>query len=100
MHTEAVKWELHRHRSPNWAGVSRGTVDRVINRRGHVDPAVEAKIRQIAEELGYERNRAGSMLGARQRTWQLGVIVQSAETPLYPAGYWKSCTKRNRNCAK
>lgn len=25
------------------AGVSRGTVDRVINRRGHVDPAVEAK---------------------------------------------------------
>lgn len=63
------------------AGVSRGTVDRVINRRGHVDPAVEAKIRQIAEELGYERNRAGSMLVRAQRTWQLGVIVQSAETP-------------------
>ncbi len=38
------------------AGVSRGTVDRVINNRGHVNETVEARIRQIAEELGYEPN--------------------------------------------
>ncbi len=63
------------------AGVSRGTVDRVINQRGHVDPEVEARIKQIAEELGYERNRAGSMLVRSKRALRLGVVIQSVATP-------------------
>lgn len=63
------------------AGVSRGTVDRVINNRGHVDPEVEARIKKIAEELGYERNRAGSMLVRTKRALRLGVVIQSIETP-------------------
>lgn len=63
------------------AGVSRGTVDRVINQRGHVDPEVEARIKKIAEELGYERNRAGSMLVRAKRSLRLGVVIQSVATP-------------------
>lgn len=63
------------------AGVSRGTVDRVINKRGHVDPEVEARIKKIAEELGYERNKAGSMLVRSKRPLRIGVLIQSVKTP-------------------
>ena len=35
------------------AGVSRGTVDRVLNNRPHVDPVVRQRVLQIAEEQGY-----------------------------------------------
>ena len=35
------------------AGVSRGTVDRVLNNRGHVNPDTERIIREIATELKY-----------------------------------------------
>ena len=35
------------------SGVSRGTVDRVLNHRGRVDPEVARRVEQIAEELGY-----------------------------------------------
>ena len=34
------------------AGVSRGTVDRVINNRGSVNPETEQRVRSIIEALG------------------------------------------------
>ena len=36
------------------SGVSRGTVDRVLNNRGKVRPEVEERVRKVAEELGYK----------------------------------------------
>ena len=33
------------------SGVSRGTVDRVLNNRGKVRPEVEERVRKVAEEL-------------------------------------------------
>ena len=49
------------------AGVSRGTVDRVLNHRGRVDPEVARRVEQIAEELGYltrtQRKAGGRRLG-------------------------------------
>ena len=36
------------------AGVSRGTVDRVLNDRGAVNPETAEKIRKIAKELDYK----------------------------------------------
>ena len=44
------------------AGVSRGTVDRVLNDRGAVNPETAEKIRKIAKELDYKPNRAGLVL--------------------------------------
>ena len=44
------------------AGVSRGTVDRVLNHRGHVNPEVAERIQQISREMGYQPNRAGIQL--------------------------------------
>ena len=35
------------------AGVSRGTVDRALNKRGRINPDVAKEIEKIAEELGY-----------------------------------------------
>lgn len=63
------------------AGVSRGTVDRTLNNRGRVDPEVAARIRKIADQLGYRPNRAGSLLVRTKRPLCLGVIIQSVETP-------------------
>ena len=40
-------------------GVSRGTVDRVLNNRGKVKKETEQMIRKIAEDLGYVPNMAG-----------------------------------------
>ena len=44
------------------AGVSRGTVDRVLNHRGAVNPKTAEKILEIAQALDYKPNRAGIVL--------------------------------------
>ncbi len=56
-------------------GVSRGTVDRALNKRGRINPEVAKEIEHIAEELGYihkprkrQKRHAGKL--------KLGVITQ------------------------
>ena len=44
------------------AGVSRGTVDRVLNGRGAVSEQTERKVLEIAQALQYRPNRAGIVL--------------------------------------
>ena len=63
------------------AGVSRGTVDRALYNRGRINPEVAARIKKIADELGYEPNRAGKALAMAKRSLKIGVIVQATETP-------------------
>lgn len=65
------------------AEVSRGTVDRVLNHRGSVNPATAKKIEQIARELDYKPNRAGLVLAAQKKRLKLGVILFSPENPFY-----------------
>ncbi len=65
------------------AGVSRGTVDRVLNHRGSVNPATAEKIKKIAEELDYKPNVAGLVLAAHKKRQKLGVILFSPENPFY-----------------
>lgn len=48
------------------AGVSKGTVDRVLHERGGVSRKSEEKIRQVIDELGYEPNVYASMLATRK----------------------------------
>lgn len=47
------------------AGVSRGTVDRVLNNRGAVNPITAEKVREIAKALDYKPNKAGLVLAAQ-----------------------------------
>ena len=63
------------------AGVSRGTVDRALKRRGRINAEVAENIRQIAREMGYSPNRAGRALAIGRQNLYLGVILQAADTP-------------------
>lgn len=65
------------------AGVSRGTVDRVLNHRGGVNAKTEEKIMRIIDATGYEPNLAGSMLAAQKKNIKLGVILLGVGTPFY-----------------
>lgn len=56
------------------AGVSRGTVDRVLNNRGSVNANTAARVREIAEKLNYKPNKAGLMLAAQKKNLKIGVI--------------------------
>lgn len=56
-------------------GVSRGTVDRVLNGRGRVSPEKAALILKSAKQLGYKPNLAGKALAARKKAYVIGVIL-------------------------
>lgn len=65
------------------AGVSRGTVDRVLNKRGAVNPQTEKKILEIAKALDYRPNRAGTVLAAQKKRLKLGVILFGEGNPFF-----------------
>lgn len=64
-------------------GVSRGTVDRVLNNRGKVKPETEEKIQRIVEQLGYTPNIAGKALAVRKKNLTIGVILISEGNPFF-----------------
>ncbi len=58
-------------------GVSRGTVDRVLNNRGRVKPETEQLVRNAAAQLGYVPNIAGKALAAKKKAFTIGCLVIS-----------------------
>lgn len=65
------------------SGVSRGTVDRVLNNRGSVNPDTARKINEVAKALGYKPNKAGLVLAAQKKKLKLGVILFSTSNPFF-----------------
>ena len=63
------------------AGVSRGTVDRVLHNRGRVKPELEEKIRNIATELGYFEKKHRAAPRIKPQSLCIGVIITTIETP-------------------
>lgn len=64
----------------NLAGVSRGTVDRVLNQRGYVSAETAQRVRQIAQSLNYTPNHFARALSTRKNKIKIGVILfQGAE---------------------
>ena len=57
------------------AGVSRGTVDRVLNNRGAVKLDKERKILEIAKALNYTPNLAGKTLAVKKKQLKFGYIL-------------------------
>ena len=65
------------------AGVSRGTVDRVLNKRGAVNPKTEAKVLEIAKALDYKPNRAGIVLAAQKKKFRFGIVMFGIGNPFF-----------------
>ena len=64
-------------------GVSRGTVDRVINDRGNVKPETKELVLNMARQLGYKPNPAGKALSARKKHPVVGVLISSEGNPFF-----------------
>ena len=65
------------------SGVSRGTVDRVLNHRGSVHPDTAARVLKIAKQLNYQPNKAGLMLAAQKKNLKIGVILFQDTNPFF-----------------
>ena len=61
------------------AGVSRGTVDRVLHDRPGVSADVVAHVRAVADEMGFVPSRAGKLSAMRNRQLRIGCVY-----PTYP----------------
>ena len=57
------------------AGVSRGTVDRVLNNRGEVNQETAKRILDIANSLNYVPNKTAKLLSVRKTDLKLAYIL-------------------------
>lgn len=64
-------------------GVSRGTVDRVLNNRGKVKPETRELILRTIKEQGYTKNIAGRALTVKRMAPVIGVILCSEGNPFF-----------------
>ncbi len=64
------------------AGVAPSTVSRTFARPGRVNAETAARIRQVAEQLGYRANPIGQALSASQ-TRLVGLMVSDVANPFY-----------------
>ena len=74
-------------------GVSRGTVDRVLNHRGKVKPETEALILRTIHRMGYTKNIAGKALTVKKSAPVFGALVSSEGNPFFDeviAGFRKA----------
>ncbi len=81
------------------AGVSIGTVDRVLHDRGEVSEKTKAKVKAVIKELGYEMNLNASLLAKKD-----DLMIASIQPEHDKEDYWDNiCTgyrMGRRDCAK
>ncbi|QUI25372.1 LacI family DNA-binding transcriptional regulator [Vallitalea pronyensis] len=65
------------------AGVSRGTVDKVLNNRVGVSEEVKRRVQRIANELGYRPNIIGKALSFQKRPIVIGVVIPVKSNPFF-----------------
>lgn len=64
-------------------GVSRGTVDRVLNNRPGVKPEIREKVLSIASQLNYVPNAAAKALAYQKKPVCFGVIMPPKSIPFF-----------------
>lgn len=64
-------------------GVSRGTVDRVVNKRGRVKPETEQQILRTIESMGYTKSIVGRALTVKRIAPVIGTILCSEGNPFF-----------------
>ena len=65
------------------AGVSRGTVDRVLHNRPGVNEQVAQEIRELAKKMGFVPNRAGKILAARKQQIKFACLLPAKSIPFF-----------------
>ncbi len=70
------------------AGVSAGTVDRVLHNRGNVSDETRRKIQSILDEINYRPNHYASAL-ASKKVFVFCAVIPNCE----PGGYWELIEK-------
>ena len=67
------------------AGVSRGTVDRVLNNLSGVNPETEVRVRKILTALNYSPSKAGQNLAIKKKNLKFGYVIsaQSGSNPFF-----------------
>lgn len=65
------------------SGISRGTIDRVLKKRGGVSPRTEQLVLQALEQYDYRPNRAGVALVRSRRPIKIGVLLNAAGNPFF-----------------
>lgn len=70
------------------AGVSKGTVDRVIHNRGEVSAKSREKVLRVIEELGYKPNMYASMLATHRKITICCIIPEYGE-----GDFWELAAK-------
>jgi len=70
------------------AGVSVGTVDRILHNRPNVSASAREKVEKVLKEINYEPNRYASALAANKK-YKFCVIMPSPE----PGTYWEEITQ-------
>lgn len=65
------------------AGVSRGTVDRVLHKRGNVSAKTYKKIMDIVDTFGYKPNAAAQNLTVKKKNIKIGIVMPSGQNVFY-----------------
>jgi LacI family transcriptional regulator len=65
------------------AGVSRGTVDRVLNGRPGASSEARERVLATAAELGYKPNLAGKSLAFQKKPLRIGYLLMDGQDPLF-----------------
>jgi LacI family transcriptional regulator len=64
------------------SGVSTGTVDRVIHKRGNVNPQVKKRVEEVMKELNYQPNIIAQTL-ANNKVFRIGTLIPNFERERY-----------------
>jgi len=65
------------------SGVSRGTVDRVLNGRTGVKPLIREKILEISKKMNYEPHLAAKVLALSRKPVTFGIIMPPREITFF-----------------
>jgi len=76
------------------AGVSIGTVDRVIHKRGKTSPEATTKVLSVLQKMDYKPNFIARNLGSNKKT-RIATLIPHAPTD----EYWVQCEKGLRDAA-
>ena len=61
------------------AGVSRGTVDRVLHHRGEVKSETAERVRQVMRELDFQPNTLGRAFSIAKKRNRIGIFLSARE---------------------